>query len=160
MKIYVASFVVLIVIAVAALTGCMESKTARFNSDTPVKVAVGILSDDLKNNFYIELYDFNNRQTTADGIAEVTMLKGRFEDNDPGKVNKIVYSEMYNLKASEFKETEFIHKREIKRTELLWATNLPDVFKPKLGDVYKINIYFQPIGNNQSLANSTYIVWG
>lgn len=147
-------------IVVVAFTGCLESNNAQFNTDTPVKVAVGTLSNSLKHSLYIELYDFNNRQTTADGIAEITMLKGRFEDNDLDQVNQIVYSEKYNLKASEFGETEFIHNREIKRTELLWKTDLPDAFKPKLGDVYKINIYFQPSGNNQRIANTTSIVWG
>jgi hypothetical protein len=156
----VAGFIILMSITMVAFTGCMESKNTRFNTDTPVKVAAGTLSNDLKNSLYIELYDFNNRQTTADGIAEITMFKGRFEDNDPDQVNQIVYSKTYNLKASEFEETEFIHKREIKRTELLWKTDLPDEFKPKLGDVFKINIYFQPSGINQRLANTTYIVWG
>lgn len=143
-----------------AFTGCMESKNAKFNADTPVRVAVGTLSNDLENILYVELYDFDNRQTTADGTAEITMFKGRFEDNDLGQVNQMVYSEKYNLKASDFEETEFIHKRELKRTGLLWKTNLPEAFKPKLGDMYKINIYFQPSGNNQKLANTTYIVWG
>jgi hypothetical protein len=154
-----AGFVILMAIVIAAFTGCIESKSTKFNTDTPVKVAVGTLSNDLEHSLYIELYDFNNRQTTADGVAEITMFKGRFEDNDPDQVNQIVYNGTYNLKAAEFDETEFIHKREIKRTELLWKTNLPDAFKPKLGDVYKINIYFQTSGNKQRLANTTYIVW-
>jgi hypothetical protein len=158
MKNCVASFVILIAIAMVAFTGCMESHKS--NTDTPIKVAVGTMSNDLTHGLYIELFDFNNRLTTAEGIAEVTMFKGKFADNDPNQVNQFVFREKYNLKASEFKETEFIHNREFKRTELLWKTTLPNVFKPEIGDVYKINIYFQPNGYNQRLANTTYIVWG
>jgi len=107
----------------------------------------------------ITLFDSGSKQTTADGIAEVLIFKGKFADNDVSKVDKFVLSKKFSVKGSEFKETE-VRDRDIRKTELAWVAKLPDTFKPELADVYKINVYFKDNTTGQTLGNSTYIVWG
>jgi len=150
------AIIILMAVFVVALSGCMGTK---LNTDTPIRVQVGTLTSQVTHNVIITLFDTNGKQTTADGIVEVSIFKGKFADNDASQVNQFVLSQKYGAKGSDFKETEVLF-RDIKKTELAWTAKLPDTFKPELADLYKINVYFKDNATGQTLGNSTYIVWG
>jgi hypothetical protein len=146
-----------IIALVVILSGCIESKN--LNTDTPIRVGVEVTTDQSGNHgINILLYDIHNIQTTSDGVAEITILKGKFQDFSLNSPTEFVLKGKYNVKANEFKETQS-HFREVTKTELAWSANLPDEFKPELADVYKINVVFQPKGSTQTLGNTTNIVW-
>jgi len=152
-------FIVLMIGSIVALSGCMESNTKKFNTDSPVRVEVGFLSNQITHSFYISLYDVHNNPTIADGVADISLFKGKFQDNDANAVNQFILSKTYGAKASEFEETKMSF-RGINRTELAWVKELPNVFNPEIGDVYKISVAFQLNESKQTLGNMTYIVWG
>lgn len=133
----------------------METK----NTDTPVRIEIGITSDNVLHNIYISLSDTNNKETTADGSAEITMFKGKFADNDANKVDQFVFREKYDVKASDFRKTE-LSFRGVKSTKLVWLSELPDTFKPEVGEIYKISVYFTDTTTEKTLGNTSYIVWG
>jgi hypothetical protein len=137
-------------------SGCVG--TEKPNTDTPVNIKVGTLTSAGAHSLYLSLYDSHNRQTTADGVADVSFFKGKFQDYYADKINQFVFSQTYNIKSSEFKK-ETISFRGVKSTELVWSTSLPEAFKPEVGDAYKISIAFRPNEKHPALGNMTYIVW-
>jgi hypothetical protein len=98
--------------------------------------------------------------TTSEGVAVITMSKGKFQDNDPDSVNEFVYSETYNVSRDEFHRMDVLSNRDIKQSLLAWKTKMPNEFDPNAFDVYKITIVFTPENVNHRLVNQTYIVWG
>ncbi len=150
------SLLVILIAIIIAFSVCVG--TEKPNTDTPVNIRVGTLTSAGAYSLYISLYDSHNRQTTADGVADVSFLKANSRTIMQDKINQFVFSQTYNIKASEFKE-ETISFRGVKSTELVWSTSLPEAFKPEVGDAYKISIAFRPNENQPALGNMTYIVW-
>lgn len=156
MKISFAGIFILIAIVIVVFIGCIESKDV--SAEIPVKVVLGTTpsqsNDSNYGSLYLQLYDSSNNQTTSDGIAEITFLKGRINENQGNESfesNITVYRQRYNLNASEF-------KKENNQIGTFWKTDLPNVLEIYPGVQYMVNISFQPRGSNNKLMDSIYIV--
>gem|GEM_PF-4138399 len=149
--------ILVMVLSVVVLSGCMES-TGEKNTEPPYSIETSLINAPEGHYIYITLYDFQKRMTTADGQAQITMFKGKFS-NDPDDINKLVLSDKYNIKRTEFIERQVV-TNELKRDLLSWSVKLPaDKFTPEVGDVYKISARFTPAGSNQPIGNQTFLVW-
>ncbi|MDD3565112.1 MAG: hypothetical protein PHN90_05510 [Methanothrix sp.] len=151
---------VLLAMAVGILAGCLDSGGNDFSTNTPLSVEVGTISDRSSHDVYFVLRDSEQDMTTSEGVAVITMFKGKFQDNDPDKVNEFVFSETYDVNREEFHRMDVLSNRDIERSLLAWKTKLPSEFDPNAFDVYKITIVFTPENANLRLVNQTYIVWG